>query len=197
MSTKQHIEFAKLADLVENRLSAEESQAVLNHLTACSACSAEHARLEKAVSLMRASELEDAPRPAIAQVISLFKPRAVQTVSLFERLVALLKFDSQQMMPAFGVRSTMAAERQLLFAAGERELQLQIVGAEDEWIVSGQILGDCQGGEVEIKNSELTKQTALNELCEFTLPPLPAGSYALTLRLNHIEIEVPNLDLGA
>ncbi len=197
MNIKAHIEFAKLADLVENRLSAEESSPLNTHLAACSQCSDTYAKLAKTVSLMRANELEEAPPWAIARVTSLFKPRAKQAVSLFERITALLKFDSQQLMPAYGVRSAAATERQMLFAAGERELQLQLARANDEWIVSGQILGDCEGGEIEIKNSSLSKQTALNQLCEFTLPQVPAGTYSLTLRLNHIEIEVPNLDLGA
>jgi hypothetical protein len=197
MGITQHPEFSKIADLVEKRLSAEESPAVLAHLAACDICADAQRQLEKAISLMRARDLEDAPRPAIAQVIGLFKPRAKQSTSLLERLVALLKFDSQQMMPAYGVRSGAAAERQLLFTAGERELHLQIAGVSDEWVITGQILGDCQSGEVEIKNPLVTRHTSLNELCEFTLPSIPAGSYALTLRLNNIEIEVPNLDLGA
>ncbi|MEW6130115.1 MAG: zf-HC2 domain-containing protein [Acidobacteriota bacterium] len=197
MSQKPHIEFSKIADLIDHRLPADETSSVLTHLAACPDCAAQHAKLERAVSLMQANELEDAPRYAVAKVVDLFKPRARQSIPLLKRLVGLLKFDSQQMMPAFGVRSGAAAERQMLFSAGDHELQLQITRADEGWMVSGQVLGDCDGGEIAIKNPNLTKQTALNELCEFTLPPVPAGNYALTLSLNHIEIEVSDLNLGA
>ena len=36
----------------------------------------------------------------------------------------------------------------------------------------------------------------LNELCEFTLAPVVAGIYTLTLRLDDVELEIPELLVG-
>jgi hypothetical protein len=38
-------------------------------------------------------------------------------------------------------------------------------------------------------------QAMLNEQCEFRLPPVPAGSYSMTVRVSDVEIEVPRLVL--
>jgi hypothetical protein len=197
MASEQHIEFSTLTDLVEERLSDAEHQSVMAHLAACPQCAAQRAKIDEMISLMRSPELEEAPRYAIAQAINLFRSHQKQPASLLQRLVALLQFDSQQMTPAYGVRSTAMTERQMLFTAGDYELQLQIAGESDGWVISGQLLGDCASGAVELKSRTLATQTTLNELCEFTLPAMPAGDYALTLRLNTIEIEVQNLTVGA
>src|SRR5689334_17185248 len=120
MDSTPHTEFSKLADLVEERLANSERQAVLAHLAACQACSAQRVKLEKTLALMRANDLQEAPRYALAQVVDLFQSRPKPKASLSERLVALLKFDSQQMTPAFGVRAAATApQRQLLFTAGD------------------------------------------------------------------------------
>ena len=197
MASEQHIEFSTLTDMVEERLSGADRQAVMAHLAACLECAAQHAKIEKTIAMMRSPELEEAPRYALAQTLNLFRSRLKQPASLLQRLVALLQFDSQQMTPAFGMRSAAIAERQMLFTAGDYELQLQIASERDGWVISGQLLGDCVSGEVELKSRTLATQTMLNELCEFSLPAMPAGDYALTLRLNTIEIEVQNLTVGA
>lgn len=198
MASEQHIEFSTLADLVEERLTDAERPAILAHLATCAECAAQRAKIEKTIDMMRSPELEEAPRYAVAQAINLFRSHRKQPASLIQRLVALLQFDShQQMTPAFGMRSAATAERQLLFTAGDYELQLQIANESDGWVISGQLLGAGASGEVELKNQTIAVQTTLNELCEFTLPTMPAGNYALTLHLSSIEIEVPNLTVGA
>jgi hypothetical protein len=63
------------------------------------------------------------------------------------------------------------------------------------------VLGPCEGGRVEAfasaGDAEPVAHSSLNELCEFTLPPVPEGTYALRLRLNDTEIEIPELSLTA
>jgi hypothetical protein len=51
---------------------------------------------------------------------------------------------------------------------------------------------------VEIEGDDGARaRAALNELCEFTLPPVPEGSYKLLLRLPGAEVQIPELDLRA
>jgi len=117
-------------------------------------------------------------------------------LSLIKRLLAALTFDSSQMTPALGVRAGAAAGRQLLFSAGDSELHLQIAPAGEQWQITGQVLGPCAGGSVELRGANETLNAALNELCEFTLAPLAAGVYALALRLGDVELEIPELEIG-
>jgi len=198
-TTSQHIPFARLADLAENRASAEERTASMKHLSACSHCAGELQRVGQVLELMRTDTATDAPRDVLAYAINIFRGRELSEPSLLRRIVAALSFDSSMnMTPAFGVRSGQATSRQLLYSAEQSDIDLRISCQDDEWIVAGQLLGqDCVGGRVEIEGESGLAVAALNELCEFTLPPLPPGSYTLRLLLRDAEVEIPQLELRA
>jgi hypothetical protein len=198
-TTSQHIPFARLADLAEDRASAEERTTSMTHLAACSHCAAELQRVGQVLELMRTDTATDAPRDVLAYAINIFRGRELSEPSLLRRIVAALSFDSSMnMTPAFGVRSGQATARQLLYSAEQSDIDLRISCQDDEWIVAGQLLGqDCVGGRVEIEGESGLAVAALNELCEFTLPPLPPGSYTLRLLLRDAEVEIPQLELRA
>jgi anti-sigma factor RsiW len=194
--TFQHLTFEKLADLAEGRaLEGERAQAA-SHLSGCPRCSAQFARMEQTINLMRTDEAKDAPRDVLAAVVNMFRSRAAQSEpSLVRRLLAALSFDSTQLAPAYGVRSGQATARQMLYSAGDNDLDLRLTPSGEAWIVSGQVLGECAGGSVELKGTDTDATVELNELCEFTLPPVASGSYTLRVRLSDVEVEVPELQL--
>ena len=196
MSIRPHIQFTTLADFIEGRLGSTEANDVQAHLSACAGCAGQAARLGSVTELMRADQMEDAPRYARARAASLFQARRKPATSPFRRVLAALTFDSSQMTPAYGVRAGAATERQLLFSAGENELHLQVAPLGEAWQVTGQVLGPCTGGTVELQGVNRIVRAGLNELCEFALPPLADGEYTLTLHLNHMDLEIPGLKLG-
>jgi hypothetical protein len=197
----QHIPFAKLADLAEGSLSASERDASLAHLKACSRCNSQLERVQQVVNLMRNDTLEDAPRDVISQAVNIFQRRETGAKqSVLRRVMAALSFDSASLTPAYGVRSGQTSTRQLLYSTGENDLDLRVTPGDEAWIVSGQVLGQsqCAGGEVHLESmAGKTAAAELNELCEFTLPPVAAGSYTLRLRLSNLEIEIPEFELRA
>jgi anti-sigma factor RsiW len=201
--TPRHIPFARLADLAEGRLSPEAAAADRAHLADCTSCSAQAAQLGRLAALMRADTSEDAPAQLVASVVQMFRARRARAEEpgLLRRLVAALTFDSSGLRPAFGVRSGQAAPaRQMLFSAGDFDVDLRLAPGGEGWTVSGQVLGPCTGGEVELLDPEgaTAARATLNELCEFTLlPPTPDGTYALRLRLEGVEVEIPELSLKA
>ena len=193
----QHIPFAKLADLAEDKMEADERAASMPHISACSRCAGELERLSQLIGYMRTDTGEDAPRDVIAYAINIFRLREQQP-SLLRRVIAALSFDSLTPAQAFGVRSGQAASRQLLFEAEESDLDLRLLPQGDEWVIAGQVLGpSCAGGQVELKGETASASAELNDLCEFTLAPVPPGSYTLRLRLGDVEVEVPQLELKA
>ena len=192
-----HIAFELLVDLAESRLTPEERETALAHLDGCSSCARQLVSLNKVINLMRTEAAEDAPREAIINAVELFRARK-KSVPLVRRVLATLNFDSQKSSPAFGVRSATTHSRQLLYSAGENDLDLHLTPSNETWIISGQVLGPCAGWRVELKGKEGTASVArLNELCEFILPPVSRGSYRLCLQLTGTEIEVPEFELGA
>ncbi|HVF49879.1 MAG TPA: hypothetical protein VNA19_07325 [Pyrinomonadaceae bacterium] len=198
--TPQHLPFAKLADLAEGRARSAEQATARAHLDACTRCSAQLTQLEQVVSLMRADTSEAAPRETLARVVGLFRTRTTtgEKPSAVRRLLAALSFDSARLAPAFGVRSGQAASaRQLLYSAGETDFDVRVAASGQAWVVSGQILGECAGGRVELQGAEGAAAADLNEQCEFTLPPVPTGTYTLRVRTADAEVELPALELGA
>lgn len=198
--TSQHLAFEKITDLAENRLSDAQRAEAEAHVSACSRCSAQLAQVGQTINLMRTDVAEDAPRDVLSSVVNMFRSRQpASQPSLVRRVLAALNFDSTTLAPAYGVRSGQAAARQMLYSAGDNDLDLRVQPSGEAWVVSGQVLGECTGGRVELMDGGelVTVAAELNELCEFTLPAVPSGSYILRLHLNDVEVEIPDLQLKA
>ena len=198
--TSRHIPFERLADLAEGRAAGGENPDDSAHLAACAECSAQVAELARVTSLMRADGSADAPRDVIFRAVGLFRARlvAAEKPGALRRLVAALSFDSGAHAPAYGLRSAAAAARQLLFTAGDVDVDLRLSEEEGGWVVSGQVLGPCGAGRAEIYAAGADEPAAvagLNRLCEFALPPLAAGDYTLRLFVDETEVEIPGLRL--
>lgn len=153
-------------------------------------------------AVLRASRaLEDAPEDAIQRAIGLWKERAPAVegeAGWIERLVATLGFDSAGAAPlAHGLRSAGADVRQMLFTAGERDIDLRLAPSEGAplWRVSGQILGPDANGEAVLRADGFAARTPWNELSEFAFDAVPAGRYRLMLYSAKWEIELPPFDL--
>ena len=199
-SNSPHIAFARLADLADDRVSADERALAMAHLSDCAVCAHQLARLAQVFELMKTDAAIDAPRDLLAQALTIFHGREdSHESSLLRRIIATLSFDSQSnLAPAFGVRSGQAASRQLLYSAEENDIDLRITPEKDTWIVAGQVLGeDCVGGHIEIEGEGEFVAADFNELCEFRLRPIPAGRYRVRLRLGNAEVEIPQLELRA
>ena len=203
--TTPHIAFARLADLAEGRLTPEERAETDAHLGTCARCSAQAEELRRLTHLMRADDSVDAPRDLVTNAVRMFRsPAAERAPGLLRRVLATLSFDSSALTPAFGVRSGQAAPaRQMLFSAGGFDVDLRLAEGHDGWTISGQVLGPCDGGGgVEVFDEgdagrTVVASAALNDLCEFTLPPVASGSYSLRLRMKDVEVDVPGLNLNA
>jgi hypothetical protein len=153
------------------------------------------------IELMQTDDSRDAPAHVINRAMRAFRTERLGSASpvssLRRRLVATLRFDSAQRTVALGQRAGQTSERELLYDAGESTLEVRVDHSQAGWNVGGQVLGPYTGGEVEIEGATDGASTSLNELCEFTLPPVEDGVYLLILRLDDLEVEVPGLDLHA
>ena len=193
MTSSTHISVETLANIVENRLASVAREAVMTHLATCSTCTDTLRRLQQLILMMRTDATKDVPRDVLSAAINIFSQ---QQRSPLRRIVALLSFDSRNAGPAFGMRSVPAASRQMLYSAEETDLDLRVTVQNDECILAGQVIGEgCAGAQVEISGVAGRSEATLNEVCEFTLPPLPVGNYSLTVKMLDRLIEIPELEL--
>lgn len=194
-----HIPYTQLVDWVEGRLPDDQQTTLTAHLDACARCRDEAARIRVMLAAMRADASVDAPPAVIARAVSLFRARAVEpTPSLLQRLVAALTFESTPHTPAFGLRSAESTVRQLIFAAGDYDIDLRVTPAGADWQLAGQVLGpDAGRGEVTLVIGNATVTAPLDDNAAFTFPLLPAGEAALTLRCGDVELVIEALFIGA
>jgi anti-sigma factor RsiW len=197
----QHIPFRKLADYVEGDLPLTERVDLELHTASCPRCADELRELEHLITLMRTDVSRDAPSAVIHRAEDLFRLRAVpeSAVSgLRRRVLARLHFDSVGLAPAFGVRSGKPGARQLLFSTGVDEIDLRIEPAGQTWTLSGQVLGEsAAGGKAVLQGNAGNTEAPINELSEFVLPPVQAGTYKLIVKLPDLDVEIEEIKIGS
>jgi hypothetical protein len=194
--TPRHIRFPQLVDLVEGRLPSDAQEQVRVHVSACPRCAEQVAWLDRVIGLMRLDDAEDPPSEAIDRVKRMFRTRATPDRLVLQRIRAVLRFDSAKLPATQGMRAGQAGVRQMLFYAEGYDLDLRITPADAMWEVSGQMLGTDASGQVELRGQDGPVVATLNDLSEFTLAPVPSGSYTLILHLADAEIEVIGLEIG-
>lgn len=193
MSTSSHIPFDILADIAENCATEAALAAAMDHVSNCSDCDDVLRQLQHVIVMMRTDVSEDAPTDLLRSAVNSFSPERKMPI---RRIIAVLTFDSRTAGSTFGMRSIRTASRQLLYSAHETDVDLRISVHNEECVLSGQIIREgCQEGVVEISGATGSAAAALNELCEFTLPPIPVGNYSLKVKMPDVEIEIPELEL--
>jgi hypothetical protein len=110
--------------------------------------------------------------------------------------MAVLRFDSRQTPLSAGVRSGETSARQLIFSAGEFELDLRLTPSNGRWAVEGQLLGPVTDGSVLLLSPESTHQTKLNELSEFRFNAVHGNRYTLQVQLDNVAITVPDVEIS-
>ena len=193
MNNSPHISLETLADMAEERASSETLQSAESHIAVCETCNARLQNLRRLIVLMKSDTAEDAPRDVLMSALRIFTPAMRAPLP---RIIAILTFDSRAAGPAFGLRSIHTASRQLLYTAQETALDLRVTVENEECSLAGQIIrGNCAGALIELSGATGTVTTELNELCEFSFPAIPLGTYSLRVRMPDVEIEIPELEL--
>jgi hypothetical protein len=190
--------------MVQNRLPPEQQAQAQDHIAACQQCLSTLARVRQVVGLMHDYDAEDAPEDVISRAVPLLRQRHAAASgtqesarpSLPQRIIAALRFDGLQ-QPAPALRAGRPGMRQMLFDAGQYDVDVRIAPSGSAWVVSGQVLGPHSGGQVELRGPADAVQAGLSELSRFRLPPIPAGRYTLILHLDAAEVEIGDLEVGA
>lgn len=151
--------------------------------------------------LLESRQLLDAPEHVVRRGLAIWKASRPAASGMFERLAAVLTFDSGGASAlAFGARSNAAGVRQMFYSVDGREIDLRIAGVDDRGMfkLSGQVLGPDTAGSVVVMPSGTagdSQSCPLNDLGEFVLSPLGPGRYHVRLELGATVIDLPMLGL--
>ena len=155
--------------------------------------------INKIVHLMQTDNSADAPADSIEWSKNLFLSRTAEPKkSLVQKVLAVLQMDLSPDKAAFGERSASASDiRQMLFGAGDHQVDLRIAKANKSFTVTGQILGeDFAGAEIAIFNDSKNFTVKTNELGEFRFENISKDKYTLSLTFKDKEIVIENIEIG-
>jgi hypothetical protein len=151
-----------------------------------------------------AATMSDAPTAWVLRALELWQAHGgAPAQPALRRWLAVLSFDSWAAPPmAATMRALVSDVRHLLFSAEGRDIDLRVEPLAEAYALSGQLLGPNGEGRVVLaavapdSAAPATHVAALDELGEFRLEGVNAGTYLLTLRLQGDEIVLPPIDIG-
>lgn len=204
----ENLDFSRLVDWIEGRLTPEEAA-----VTAQAVAEAD-AETQETVAWLRtfnrvSEETTFLPPAAVhAQLVDHFKSWAAERKKnqpgLWQRLQAILSFDSGlQLSPAAARAFELeTGQRQLIYNSdmGDITLFVQTRPFDDSLDLNGQIFPtnpeDVSFMTVQLLANETEVEAVLtNDLHEFSLTAVPAGSYTLIIRSHQAEIVINAFNL--
>jgi hypothetical protein len=206
MSKSEDVEFARLLDWVEGRLSEQEARAVEEQVAAAgSTTRADVAWLRAFARISEDTVIASPPSEVRDTLIERFEAYAEgkQQPGLLERLVATLTFDSSlQLAPGLRAAGIVESQRQLVYSTDAADVAMIIrPRPRDELLdLDGQILpvNSTDSGPFGVQlldGSSEVATTATNDLGEFTFKAVPSGLYELLASNDRVEIQIHRLEL--
>ena len=206
MADSEDVQFAKLLDWVEGRLSEEEARAVERQVAAADSATREEVAWLRAFARISEDTVIASPPPQVRQTLTdRFEAYAQskREPGLLKRLVATLTFDSG-LQPALGLRTagTPELQRKCTYSTDAADITISVRLRPHDGLV------DIQGRIFPVNStspgafglqlldgpSEVATTDA-NDLGRFTFEAVPPGAYEVLASSERVEIRIPHLEL--
>jgi hypothetical protein len=197
-------EFNQLIEYGDGQLVAATAQAVAAHLaTGCDRCASVLAWYSTVKELSSNDHSVEPPAWVVNRAVKLFESNRERRplVKRLGELVASLVYDSFAQPVLNGARSAEAADHQLLYKAGDYNIDLLLASSSDDAKLRGQILREGEllfestaGISLDlISEGKPVLSTRTNEVGEFVVGALRAGSYDLRVDAGDVTITIAGL----
>ena len=208
MPRPRKIDFSRLVDWVEGRLTEEEARVVERQVAvADSTTLADVAWLHKFVRATEGTVLEAPPAEVRSTLIARFEAYAEgrRTPGLLKRIVATLAFDGG-LRPAAGVRaaSVQGVRRQLIYSADALEVALNFWprGRDKNLDLEGQVFPrddmELESLIVQLLRGEAEVAiTVTDDLGSFAFESILPGEYTIILSTDQVEVSITPVELYA
>jgi hypothetical protein len=186
----RHLTAELIMDYMDGRASENDKTVVETHAAACRDCAELKQELHSLMTQLESDSSFEPPADLLQWGVELFQPVLQAEPSGLRRIFASLIFDTFE-QPAFaGVRRVGMPPRQLLFRAGEVDVDVKVeaMEANDRITLVGQILSGsakfCDNIPVKLKTNQMVKfRTKTNLVGEFAFDEVPKDTYHLSVDL--------------
>lgn len=188
----RHVNAEKLMEYMDGQLTDEAKAMIDSHLSHCSDCLQTSGELQQFVSWLQSDASNEPPAEALEWGVNLFQPmlQPKESGSKIRKIVASLVFDTFDQPATAGVRRVGAPPRQLLFRAGDVDVDVKIEAMETNERISlvGQVLSNREkffdNTPVKLESHGMVRyKTMTNFVGEFVFDEVPKDTYHLSVDL--------------
>ena len=189
----RHLNAENLMEYVDGQATVDAKTAVESHLSQCSDCTELKQELEQFILQLRNDAAFEPPAELVQWSVNLFQPmlQPKETVGgKVRKFVASLVFDTFDEPMLAGVRRVGAPPRQLLFRAGDVDVDVKIesMEANDRISLVGQVLSNTEkffdNTPVKLESHGTVRyKTMTNFVGEFAFDEVPKDTYHLSVDL--------------
>jgi len=189
----RHVKAEDLMEYIDGQVPAESRAAVENHLSQCSDCLELRQELGQFILQLKADSSFEPPAELVQWGVSLFQPMLQPQATVggkIRKFVASLVFDTFDEPVLAGVRRVGVPPRQLLFRAGDVDVDVKIesMEANDRISLVGQVLSNTEkffdNTPVKLESHGTVRyKTMTNFVGEFAFDEVPKDTYHLSVDL--------------
>jgi len=185
-----HVSAENLMNYMDGHISDVEKSTMETHLLSCKNCAELGQELRALVSRLREDSSFEPPAELVQWGINLFQPVMQPAVGGLRKIIASLVFDTFDEPMLAGVRRVGAPPRQLLFRAGDVDVDVKIesMEANDRITLVGQVLSSAakffDNTPVKLESHGIVRyRTRTNVVGEFSFDEVPKDTYHLSVDL--------------
>ena len=188
----RHITIENLMTYLESNSSDVEKSTLETHVAACGDCADLKQEFQNLLLRLKDDASFEPPADLMQWGIDLFHPvmQPKDDVSRFRKFIASLVFDTYDQPMLAGVRRVGAPPRQLLFRAGDVDVDVKIesMEANDRITLVGQVLSNTDkffdNTPVKLESHGIVRyRTRTNVVGEFSFDEVPKDTYHLSVDL--------------
>jgi len=186
----RHVTAEAIVDYLDGRVAGPDQAAIEGHLASCADCEELKQEVHLFVSWLQNDAAFEPPADLVQWSINLFQPLATAKRDGIRRMIASLVFDTFDQPMFAGVRRVGTPPRQLLFRAGEVDVDVKIeaMEANDRITLVGQVLSGgakfSDNTPVQLESRGIVRyRTRTNVVGEFAFDEVPKDTYNLSVGL--------------
>jgi hypothetical protein len=187
----RHLTVENLMNYMESQPTDVEKSTLEGHLATCTECSELKQEFHALTTRLREDSSFEPPADLVQWGVSLFQPvMQPESKGILRKIVAALVFDTYDQPMLAGVRRVGAPPRQLLFRAGDVDVDVKIesMEANDRITLVGQVLSSTakffDNTPVKLESHGIVRyRTQTNVVGEFSFDEVPKDTYHLSVDL--------------
>jgi len=186
----RHVTVENLVNYMDGLASDADKSTLETHLIGCNECKDVKQELYSLMTGLREDSAFEPPADLVKWGVELFQPVMQPKAGGLRRFIASLVFDTFDQPALAGVRRVGAPPRQLLFRAGDVDVDVKIesMEANDRITLVGQVLSSAtkffDNTPVKLESHGIVRyRTRTNVVGEFSFDEVPKDTYHLSVDL--------------